>query len=243
MIDASKQLIFLTGICGVGKTFYAKKVAQVLGIGWLDLDQLIENSGVRIEALTPDGIQPLLRQPGGGLDNGEMMDDIQQLKAGGCELYTADGKSFRALESTRLKEVLHARNQVVALGGGTLLSSPSSPAAHNRQLIRRSGGLVIWLKEDLHLVAQRLGEERVHYALDKRPLLRQAMQQMEAQQPLNRPVEHLQLALDQLFQQRCAGYQEADLAVDLSYLSTDIAVSLISTQIKEMWHKARNSWS
>lgn len=219
-MDAAKQLIILIGICGVGKTYFAEKVARALGLGWLDLDALIaQQSGITMAQLQA----------------GEHAPESSQ-GAPSQELYSSAGESFRALESQWLKAAMGARNHVVALGGGSLL------APHNQQVLQRSGGLVIWLTEELQLIAQRLASQPIEACLVSRPLLKAAVDQMEVQQPGLDMNEYLQLALAALYSQRQPGYvQVADLTVDLSFVSTDIAVGMLSSQIKAMWDKARNN--
>lgn len=224
-MDAAKQLIILIGICGVGKTYFAEKVARALGLGWLDLDAFIaQHSGATMAQLRSEAQLPATEPPAGAT------------AASSQELYTPAGESFRAVESQWLQEAMGARNHVIALGGGSLLTP------HNQQVVQRSGGLVIWLTEELWLIAQRMVRQPPPTYLVNRPLLKAAVDQIEGQQPGLEMDEYLRLALTVLYKQRRAGYAEvADLEIDLSFLSTDIAVGMLSSQIKAMWDKARNS--
>ncbi len=85
--------------------------------------------------------------------------DAEVERRGGCtiaELFAAQGEeAFREQESAALVEVLGRRESlVVATGGGCVLRDG------NRDLLRRHGGLIVYLAADRALLRDRLGRDR-----------------------------------------------------------------------------------
>ena len=151
-MDPVKQLVFLTGICGVGKTTYSQKVAAALGLGHGDLDHTIEKLGVSISKL--------------------------KSREGASEsLVTEDDEvDFREMETKVLGGLVKARNHVIALGGGTLM------AEKNQRLIKHSGGMLIWLDADLRWLAGKVASGSTEDFLMSRPYFHQAYKRIADQQ-------------------------------------------------------------
>jgi shikimate kinase len=92
-------------------------------------------------------------------------DEVLEKQAGRSirEIFTTEGEPFfRELESRVLKELCAGHDQVVATGGGVVLS------AKNRQLLRASGW-VIWLTADAQTIWNRLQKDPA--GLERRPAL------------------------------------------------------------------------
>ncbi len=116
------------------------------------------------------------------------------------EIFADHGEPhFRDGERKVIARLLHAGPQVLATGGGALLS------AETRQNIRQSG-ISIWLKADLPLLIRRVSRR------DNRPLLQTADPEAK---------------MRELVAQRHPLYAEADLIVESREVAHDIIVDEI----------------
>ncbi len=59
---------------------------------------------------------------------------------------------FRQMETRVLKELVHNKNQVIATGGGMVLTPEN-------QVIMKRHGFVVWLTADIQTIVQRLGAD------------------------------------------------------------------------------------
>lgn len=209
-MDPVKQLVFLTGICGIGKTTYSQNIAAALGLGHGDLDDSIEKHGVSIAKL-------------------------KSRESSGENLVTEDGGvDFREMESKVLRSLVNARNHVIALGGGTLM------AEKNQRLIKHSGGMLIWLDADLRWVADKVASGSTEDFLMSRPYFHQAYKRIIDQHAGEGPTDSFFEAFKVIYAQRKPGYEIADIRLDLSYMSDDLVVEAVVSSIKELWQKARD---
>lgn len=92
----------------------------------------------------------------------DLDDQIEQVT--GCaiwQIFAEKGEtSFREIEAEELKRVLSSKPGVLALGGGTVLSS------ENRRQIKDSGACAVWLQIEPKTVLKRLQNDEM------RPLLK-----------------------------------------------------------------------
>jgi len=117
--------LVLVGPMGAGKSSIGKRLAQQLGLVFVDADH-------RLEEITGAPV-PLI--------------------------FECEGEAgFRVRESQLIAELMRERGQLVATGGGAVLS------AENRQQLRR-GGFVVYLKVSVEQQLERLARDRT------RPLL------------------------------------------------------------------------
>ncbi len=112
--------LILFGFKGVGKTYFGKKIAQILDRRFYDLDE-------------------------------ELM--LQDPEGKSCqEIYLRDGEEkFRNLEAEVFKNLQGVKNSVIALGGGTLLSSENVERA--QQL-----GKLFFLQDEREKIKKRVFE-------------------------------------------------------------------------------------
>lgn len=214
-MDPSKQLVFLVGVSGVGKSYFSYKVAQAMGLGHGDLDDYL------VHLLSRKNLR---------------MTDFQKPSGSSMDLLSAEGESFRVLESAALKDMTQVRNHVISLGGGTTSST------QNQHLIRRCGALVIWLEDKLHIIAQRMHILYDDEDLKKRPFLWDALTIVRAREEPIDAVTQLHQALEMVYAHRVSGYENTHTSrVDCSYMSCDLVVSEIIAQIKEKWDYARHN--
>ena len=132
------------------------------------------------------------------------------------EIFAKEGeKFFRGIEIECLKEIIESEGELVlSLGGGALESGEAMP------LIRRDGGLLIWLKVEPDIAAERLVEQD---ALDERPLLKGYA-----------PVE-LGDRLRELQDSRWESYLFSDFAVDTDILTLKQVVERIREILPTRW--------
>lgn len=121
-----------------------------------------------------------------------------------AEIFETEGESvFRTLEHEALSRALAGESAVISTGGGVVTSES------NRDLLRRSAALVIWLDASVEVLARRVGDG------EGRPLL------------AGDDVEH---ALRTKIAERAEGYREvADIRIDTSDMSVADCVDLITT--------------
>jgi shikimate kinase len=92
-------------------------------------------------------------------------DEVLEARAGRgiCQIFAEEGEAgFRARESALLRELCDGRRQVIATGGGVVLS-----AANREQM--RAAGRIIWLTADVDTLWQRLQGDSTTQA--RRPAL------------------------------------------------------------------------
>ena len=113
--------LYLIGFRGSGKTTIGPLVANILGVVFLDLDELVQ-----------------LRE-----------------KLTIAEIFSNSGEiHFRKLERDQLEQVSQSPNQVIACGGGIVLSSENCNCLKNN-------GQCIWLKASASFLATRIEEDSV----------------------------------------------------------------------------------
>ena len=101
------------------------------------------------------------------------------------EIFEEKGEAFfRKLEHQKLRQLCAGENQVIALGGGTLLNK------NNIALVKKSG-ILIYLATGMDEVVKRIRKS------ETRPLFKKARQVLET-----------------LFKAREQGYEEADLKIE-----------------------------
>ncbi len=111
---------------------------------------------------------------------------------------------FRELESEIIAEVSYRTNLVISTGGGAVQNP------ENVRLLRQTGALV-WLKTSPEVILRRTMSEQ-----GARPLL-------NVQEPLRE--------INRLLRKRAAYYEQADLAVDTSYITIGEAAQEICDQL------------
>jgi shikimate kinase len=124
--------IYLVGFMGCGKSTVGRVLADELGWNFFDLDDEIEN--------------------GAGSTIGEIFD-------------TQGEEMFRALEASalakRVRAVQSGHPQVIALGGGALMSDKNFELVSNH-------GVIVWLDAPFDLIQKRVAAES-HRPLARNP--------------------------------------------------------------------------
>jgi shikimate kinase len=169
--------IVLTGSSGSGKTSVGQHLAQLAGLGFVDVDNLIERrSGKSIAAI-----------------------------------FEGDGESvFREIEARVLSELQAARGQVIAVGGGALLSDDAIELAHRI-------GPIVWVQSSPVEVARRL-YKRVS-EMEKRPIFRDLM----SEENHEKRRDMIQARVQKMMDDRGAWYTKADIVLDGSYVTPEMA--------------------
>jgi shikimate kinase len=138
------------------------------------------------------------------------MDELLESRTGVSirEMFAREGESgFRLREQAMLEEVSNLQRQVVATGGGVVLSEA------NRRLLRETGRS-IWLTADARTLSQRL--ERDPTSADRRPNLTVGGHE----------------EIEELLKAREPSYREcADCTVETADRSPEEVVSLIRTHL------------
>ena len=178
--------IALTGFMGAGKTVVGRRLAQSLGWKFVDLDAFIEDKEGR-------SVQDIFS----GHYSDAAVKAVLAKEVLGGELY------FRELEKTALAAVLEGSEQVIALGGGTVVDPD------NLKLLKKRSWLVR-LRVSPQAVLSRVGRT------EDRPLLR-------GPDRLKR--------IEELSAQRESIYAEADATVDTDELTVDQVVQRIEEQL------------
>ena len=169
--------LVLVGPMGAGKSSIGKRLAQRLGLVFVDADH-------RLEEVTGAPV-PLI--------------------------FECEGEAgFRVRESQLIAELMRERGQLVATGGGAVLS------AQNRQLLR-AHGFVVYLKVSVEQQLQRLARDRT------RPLL---------------ATDDKQGRLEALATTRGALYEEvADLVFDSDGLAVATACDRVGDLVQSRWQR------
>lgn len=176
-MNPSPNLV-LVGPMGAGKTSIGRRLAERLGLPFVDADR-------RIEAQTGATV---------------------------ATIFDCEGEAgFRARERALLGELLAARGQVVATGGGAVLDP------ENRRILRERG-FVLHLHADVPAQLARLARDR------SRPLLLR---------------EDREAVLRRLAEERAPLYAEvADLRYDTSGLSCAEAAPALAALLATRWKRA-----
>ncbi|OGX68306.1 MAG: shikimate kinase, partial [Paenibacillus sp. RIFOXYA1_FULL_44_5] len=120
------------------------------------------------------------------------------------DIFTQYGEAFfRELESQVLKEIVASKHQVIATGGGAVLSP------QNRELMKNNGWVVA-LTADKDVIIQRARQDH------ERPLLKGDLDER----------------VNRLLEERKDAYQFADVSVDTSKLSVWQIVDQILSEWK-----------
>ena len=169
--------LVLVGPMGAGKTSIGKRLAQRLGLTFVDADH-------RLEQITGAPV-PLI--------------------------FECEGEAgFRARESMLIAELMRQHDQLVATGGGAVLS------AENRRLLREHG-FVVYLKVSVEQQLERLARDR------SRPLLASGDKHA---------------TLHSLASTRNALYEEvADLVFDSNGLAVASASDRLGTLVRTHWQR------
>lgn len=178
--------IVLTGVSASGKSSVGRQLAKLLGLGFMDLDDLVEKSfGKPIR-----------------------------------EIFSDEGEDvFRARERDLLRSIQGIRSHVVAVGGGSLLSSEAIDLA-------RKIGAVIWLQSSPTEIARRLFK-RVS-EMEKRPLFRDllAEENHEARKDL------IKIRVEKMLDERRPWFEKSDIILDGSYVTPEMAAQ----HLKDILH-------
>ena len=112
-------------------------------------------------------------------------------------IFKQKGESyFRGLETKVTKKISNFKNIVIATGGGSLLDKDSLNTLKN-------SGTIIWLKTDLEIIKQRLGNNV------ERPLLENSR------------------SIEELYNARKETYEKADIIINTSDLTIEQIVEKI----------------
>lgn len=169
--------IVLTGSTGSGKTAVGQQLAQLAGLGFVDVDWLIERKARKSIAA----------------------------------IFDTDGENiFREIESIVLSELRAARGQIIAVGGGGLLSDAAIEAAHGI-------GPIVWVQSSPVEVARRLYKNVGE--LEKRPLFRDLVSE---ENPEKRR-DMIQARAQKMMDERRPWYIKADVVLDGSYVTPEMA--------------------
>ena len=169
--------IVLTGASGSGKTAVGKHLAQLSGLGFVDVDKMIERKvGKSIVAI-----------------------------------FETDGEStFREYESKVLSELREARGQIIAVGGGALLSDAAIDLAHRI-------GPIVWVQSSPVEVARRLYKKAGE--MEIRPLFKDLM----GEENHEKRRDLIQARVQKMMDDRRPWYTKADLVLDGSYVTPEMA--------------------
>ena len=116
------------------------------------------------------------------------------------EIFSEKGEEyFRDLETETLKSLSDKEKQVIATGGGAVMSE------ENRNLME-SGGVTVYLKAPAHVIWDRVKDSK------SRPLL-------QVEDPFG--------TIEKLLEKRIPAYERADLTVDTESLSAEEVASEI----------------
>lgn len=110
-------------------------------------------------------------------------------------------KAVRQFEERALQKIAERKNQVVALGAGTLLNP------ENMKLVK-SSGLLIYLSAEIRTLVERL----VHDTSKERPLFGEYVTAVQTGVP--QAEQALQRQISKLLQERLPTYVKADLKID-----------------------------
>ena len=117
--------VILTGFKGCGKSVSGKRLAELMDCGFVDLDERIE----------------------------QLYEEKDKQKLTFREIYRKVGpERFRSLEREALKSVEAENEQVIAVGGGTLMDF------QNRQRLQRMGKVVLILVDPEVLIERILAD-------------------------------------------------------------------------------------
>jgi shikimate kinase len=169
--------IVLTGSTGSGKTTVGRQLAQLAGLGFIDVDQMVERkAGKSIAAI-----------------------------------FDSEGESvFREMESAVLSELQSARGQVIAVGGGALLSDDSIAVAQRI-------GPIVWVQSSPVEVARRLYKRAGE--MEKRPFFRDLM----SEESHEKRRDMIQARVQKVMDERRHWYTKADVVLDGSYVTPEMA--------------------
>ena len=127
------------------------------------------------------------------------------------EVFIEQGEEkFRAMESKELRKLDRRKQNVIAMGGGTLLSNDN--LAFARRL-----GLIVYLKTNPETLAQRIFKDQSNPAIRIRPLFDQDTTQEKILERINT-----------LFSERETQYEKADIILPTDYSSLDNLVAQLA---------------
>ena len=118
--------IILCGFMGCGKTTIGKVLSKITGLGFIDIDEYIEN----------------------------------KTKMNIKQIFSVYGEDyFRAIEADVVKKISNSKGQIIACGGGTVLSN------QNVENLKKNGK-IIFLDVNKDILVNRLKNDK------KRPLIK-----------------------------------------------------------------------
>jgi shikimate kinase len=145
------------------------------------------------------------------------------------EITVNDGlEAVRKLEQKALENIADHKNQVIALGAGTLLSP------ENMKLVK-SSGILIYLSAEISTLIKRLTED----LSKERPIFGQYVSAFQNHEPHSQKI--LRDHISELLRERLPTYVKADFKIDTDEKSVRAITIETSTRLRLLEQRAESS--
>ena len=248
-----KQLVFITGMPGVGKTHIGELLAYKLNLGFIDLDNLIEKeNGLTInQIISSSGIQGFRTQECSALLKLETLNNHIVSLGGGC-LLTQQNRSF-VLDKNHTSVYLHHRNLKSLCY--QLIDDPYC-ARPPHSLFNRPYFYKIYQKHQQVLDDYVISKTTNHHRL-KSGYNHHKSYQISAKKTVNSSniaddflktqhsnfnqiINDLYILVEEIYHQRKIDYEKCTIIYDLSFQSRDITCENLSKIIKAQFQSTNS---